>query len=122
MAASREDSSSGPRSTDAVTETPRREVEEPLAKGEDVLLRVDVQGARSVKSAIDDAVLIFIAPPSEDEVRRRLEARASEAGSEIAARMGAFESEMAFQANCDHVVVNHTDGQERGRRRNPRDN
>ena len=93
--------------------TPRREVEEPLAKGEDVLLRVDVRGARSVKSAIDDAVLIFIAPPSEDEVRRRLESRATEAGSEIAARMGAFESEMAFQADCDHVVVNQTDGQER---------
>ena len=93
--------------------TPRWEVEEPLAKGEDVLLRVDVHGARSVKSEIEDAVLIFVAPPSEDEVRRRLESRATEAWSEIEARMGAFESEMAFRAECDCVVVNHTDGQER---------
>ena len=96
--------------------TPRREVEGPVSGGEDVVLRVDVQGARSIKQKLPDAVLIFIAPPSAPEMRRRLESRATEAGAEIDHRLDSLNSEMAFGEQCDYVVVNETDGQQQAAR------
>jgi guanylate kinase len=96
--------------------TPRREVEEPIDAGEDVVLRVDVQGAKSVKGKLPEAVVIFIAPPSTDELKRRLESRATEDSSEIGHRLDALNSEMAFRDECDYVVVNETDGQKQAAR------
>lgn len=92
--------------------TPRWEVDEPLKRGDDVLLRVDVQGARSVRRAYPQAVLIFIAPPSVDEARRRLRQRHTEGGAEQQARLEAFDGELAFSRKCDFVVVNQTGQQE----------
>ncbi len=91
--------------------TPRREVEGPIDDGQDVVLRVDVQGARSVKEKLSDAVLIFIAPPSADEIKKRLELRATDDSIEIGHRLAALNSEMAFRGECDHVLVNETGGQ-----------
>ena len=91
--------------------TPRREVVGPVNGGQDVVLRVDAQGARSVKEKLPDAVLIFIAPPSAEEMRKRLESRATEASAEIDDRLEYLDSEMAFSDECDYVVVNATDGQ-----------
>ncbi len=91
--------------------TPRWEVEDPIDNGEDVVLRVDVQGAKSVKEKLPEAEVIFIAPPSADEIKRRLESRATEDSSEIGHRLDALDSEMAFSEECDHVVVNETGGQ-----------
>ena len=91
--------------------TPRREIEGPISGGQDVVLRVDVQGAKSVKNKLPDAVLIFIAPPSAEEMRKRLESRATEAGGEIDDRLDSLDSEMAFSEECDYMVVNKTGGQ-----------
>ena len=91
--------------------TPRHEIEGPMNSGEDVVLRVDVQGARSVKEKLPDAVLIFIAPPSAQEMRNRLESRATEASAEIDDRIDSLNSEMALSEECDYVVVNETGGQ-----------
>lgn len=92
--------------------TPRAEVEPVLARGEDVLLRVDVQGARTVVNLIPDAVVIFIAPPSPDEGFRRLAGRDTEEEIDMERRLAAFEEEMAFGRTGAHIVVNHTDRQE----------
>ena len=92
--------------------TPRSEVEPVLARGEDVVLRVDVQGAGTVAGLVPDAVVIFIAPPSADEGFRRLAGRDTEEEIDMERRLAAFEEEMAFGRTGAHMVVNHTDQQE----------
>ena len=70
--------------------TPRQTVEERLAAGQDVLLEIEVQGARQVRAAPGlgrDAVLIFLAPPSFDELARRLVGRGTEDAANRAARL-----------------------------------
>lgn len=89
--------------------TPRTPVAERLAAGIDVLLEIEVQGARQVRLAPDlgpDAVLIFIAPPSREELVRRLSARGTEDPAAVAARLAAAERELAAEPEFDHVVVN----------------
>ena len=92
--------------------TPRSEVEPVLARGEDVLLRVDVQGARAVSRLMPDAVVIFIAPPSADEGFRRLAGRDTEEEIDMERRLAAFEEEMAFARSGARLVINRTDQQE----------
>lgn len=91
--------------------TPRQEVDDPLARGQDILLRVDIQGARSVRQSHPNAVLIFIAPPSAEELHRRLLNRETEDQVELRARLAAFDAEMEFRHECDYVVVNQTGAQ-----------
>lgn len=89
--------------------TPRAAVAEKLAAGIDVLLEIEVQGARQVRLAPDlgpDAVLIFIAPPSRDELVRRLTGRGTEDPAAVAARLAAVEQELAAEREFDHVVTN----------------
>jgi guanylate kinase len=89
--------------------TPRDPVEERLAEGEDVLLEIEVQGARLVRSAPGlgpQAVLIFLAPPSVDELNRRLVGRGTEDSATIAARLAAARDELAAEPEFDHTVVN----------------
>ena len=92
--------------------TPRSEVEPCLQQGKDVLLRVDIQGARTVAQLIPESVVIFIAPPSREEGLRRLSDRDTDGDSLIALRLAAFEQEMAFGQAGVHIVVNHTGRQE----------
>ena len=92
--------------------TPRSEVEPCLQQGKDVLLRVDIQGARTVAQLIPESVVIFIAPPSREEGLRRLSDRDTDGDSHIALRLAAFEQEMAFGQAGVHIVVNHTGRQE----------
>jgi guanylate kinase len=92
--------------------TPRSEVEPFLQQGKDVLLRVDIQGARTVAQLIPEAVVIFIAPPSREEGFRRLSDRDSDGDGHIALRLAAFEQEMAFGQAGVHIVINHTGRQE----------
>ena len=63
--------------------TPKKEVEEHLRHGRDVLLLIDVQGAKKIKKLSSDAVFIFLVPPSKEELRRRLEKRGTESKKEI---------------------------------------
>lgn len=88
--------------------TPRSEVVGPITQGQDVLLRVDIQGAKSVKKTLRDAVVIFIAPPSVDELSRRLHSRSTESPLEIENRLERLSLEMTFREQCDYVVINET--------------
>jgi guanylate kinase len=87
---------------------PRSEIEEPLAQGRDVLARVDVQGAATLKRLIPDALRIFIAPPSLDEAARRLSERGTETEEDLRLRLEAAASEMEEARDFDYVVVNET--------------
>jgi guanylate kinase len=86
--------------------TPAVEVEEARAEGADVLLEVDVQGARSVREKVPDAELIFLQPPSETELERRLRERGTEAGPDLERRLSEARTELEAASRFDHLVVN----------------
>jgi guanylate kinase len=87
---------------------PRDEVIKPLEAGRDVLARVDVQGAFTLRELIPDAVLIFIAPPSLEEGVRRLESRDTEPDDEKRLRVQTAAEELEASKRFDYVVVNET--------------
>jgi guanylate kinase len=77
-----------------------------LEDGKHVILEIDVQGAAAVRERMPEAVLIFLAPPSDEELERRLRARRTESQPELERRLAAARSEMNQQEWFDHVVVN----------------
>ncbi len=85
---------------------PRAQVERALSEGRDVLVKVDVQGAKTIRSLIPDALLVFLAPPSLDELARRLTSRGTEAEESLRRRLREAEAEMEAASLFDHVVVN----------------
>ena len=85
---------------------PRAQVERALSEGRDVLVKVDVQGAKTIRSLVPDAVLVFLAPPSLDELARRLTSRGTEAEESLRRRLREAEVEMEAASLFDHVVVN----------------
>jgi guanylate kinase len=86
--------------------TPRKPVEKALADGKNVLLEIDLQGARTVRSHMPEARLIFLAPPSWDELVRRLRGRGTESPEEQARRLRTAKVELAAEGEFDAVVVN----------------
>jgi guanylate kinase len=86
--------------------TPRRPVEAALASGKQVLLEIDIQGARQVKQAMPEALLVFIAPPSWQELERRLSMRGTESAEEQDKRLATAKTELAAQQEFDAVVIN----------------
>jgi guanylate kinase len=86
--------------------TPRAFVEQQRKQGKDVLLLIDVQGARQVKQNLKEAIQVFVLPPSLDELRRRLENRSTDAPEEIKRRLKIAASEMREAGQYDYVVVN----------------
>jgi guanylate kinase len=86
--------------------TPKEPVERALAAGRSVLLEIDVQGSRSVRRAVPDAVLIFVEPPSREVLRERLHRRKTEDDASFALRMTNAEHEMDAAREFDHRVVN----------------
>lgn len=86
--------------------TLRAPVEAALAEGRDVLLEIELQGARQVRESLPGARFVFIAPPSWDELVRRLEHRGTETPEQRARRLQTAEAELACQNEFDHVVVN----------------
>jgi len=76
------------------------------ASGHDVVLKIDVQGAEQVRKRAPDALRIFLAPPSMDELLRRRTQRHSESAADQASRQRIAEHEMALADHFDHVVVN----------------
>jgi guanylate kinase len=87
--------------------TPRAPVEEHLAAGDDVLLEIDVQGALKVRRGFPEALLVFVKPPSPEELRRRLTQRGTESAEALDARLAAAAAEEAQAGKFDAVVVNH---------------
>ncbi len=88
--------------------TPRDQVADALAAGKDAILKIDVTGARSVRDALQDVLLIFVVPPSLDELRRRLVGRDTEPSEALKLRWENAAYELLRQDEYDHVVVNHT--------------
>ena len=86
--------------------TPRKPVEEALARGENVVLEIDIQGAKQVKAAMPQAITIFIQPPSWEELVRRLSTRGTEDAAEQEKRLTTAKVELASANDFDYQVVN----------------
>jgi guanylate kinase len=86
--------------------TLRSEVERRLGEGESVVLEIEVQGARQVRAAMPEAVLVFIAPPDPAALRERLEGRGTDDAEAISERLRTAELELDAQEEFKHVVVN----------------
>lgn len=86
--------------------TPKAPIDRALAEGRTVLLEIDLQGARQVRAAAPDANLVFLLPPSWDELVQRLVGRGTEDAEERARRLKTARVELASQGEFDHHVVN----------------
>ncbi|GAA1402338.1 guanylate kinase [Kitasatospora sp. NPDC059463] len=86
--------------------TPRAAVQEKLERGEPVLLEIDLQGARQVRESMPEAQLVFLAPPSWDELVRRLTGRGTEPQDVIEKRLEAAKVELAAEPEFDTTLVN----------------
>jgi len=87
---------------------PRSVVKAALDKGEDVIIKIDVQGAATIKKIVPEAVFIFIAPPSIEELNARLTQRLTESQADLALRLKTAEEEMNQLSQFDYVVVNYS--------------
>ena len=86
--------------------TPREPVERALAGGKPVLVEVDLQGARTIKAVLPEAITVFLAPPSFEELARRLRARGTESEAQFRRRLETAREELDAQDEFDVVVVN----------------
>jgi guanylate kinase len=90
--------------------TPRPPIDAALASGRSVLLEIDLQGARAVKRAMPEALLVFLLPPTWEELVRRLTGRGTESAAEQARRLETAKVELAAQDEFDVKIVNHDVG------------
>lgn len=90
--------------------TPKKEVEEALLRGGNVILEIDTVGGKSVRALSPDAVLIFLTAPSLEEIERRLRARGSDSEEAITARLAAAREEMALIGLYDYIILNRDVG------------
>ena len=88
---------------------PKNQVSEGLDKGLDVMVKVDVQGAATIKRLLPGAVLIFLAPPSMEELTARLEQRDTESETNFTLRLETAHQEMESLPMFDYIVINHRD-------------
>jgi guanylate kinase len=88
--------------------TPRDEVRAALRRGADAILKIDVQGAADVKQKVPEALLVFLVPPSFEDLFGRLQARATESADELDIRQRNAALELARQDDYDYVVRNET--------------
>lgn len=86
--------------------TARQSVEPQLAAGHDVLLEIDWQGARQVRTQVPDAVSVFILPPSRDALAQRMRKRGQDSEAVIAQRLAAAREEMSHYREFDYVIIN----------------
>ena len=87
----------------------RREVREALARGQEVIMRIDVQGVATIKRLVPDAVFIFLLPPSIKALEARLRKRRTEPDEYLQIRLHAARLEMNERENFDYVIVNEDD-------------
>ena len=86
--------------------TPAAPVDEALAKGRDVILEIELDGARQVKSRRPEAVMLFLAPPSLAELERRLRGRGTDSEEKIQRRLDRAREELKALREFDYVIVN----------------
>jgi len=86
--------------------TPRKPLEENMARGLDVIMTIDVQGALSVKRFFPQGVYIFLVPPSWEELEKRLKQRASDDGAALNLRLANARKELSYLSHYDYLVVN----------------
>ncbi len=86
--------------------TPRAYVEEQMAAGKNVILEIEIQGALKIKEKFLESLLIFVTPPSADELKRRLEGRGTESAEVIAQRLARATEESEGIEAYDYIVVN----------------
>ena len=89
---------------------PKSQVIEARDRGLDVIMKIDVQGAATIRRMMPGAALIFLAPPDMSALERRLRTRNTESESEFRVKLEAAYAEMKEAARFDHIVVNHDDG------------
>ena len=87
----------------------RQEVKEAIDRGQDVIVKVDVQGASTIKCILPDAVFIFVMPPSIEELINRLKQRKTETSVELNVRLNKLQEELASLPLFDYVVLSHKD-------------
>jgi guanylate kinase len=86
--------------------TPREPVERALEEGRSVITEVDVQGARQIRAARPDAFLVFVKPPSLEELERRLRSRGTETDEQVRRRLEKASEELSAESEFDESVVN----------------
>ena len=86
--------------------TPRRPVEEALAAGRPALLEIDLQGARQVRDTMPEALFVFLAPPTWDELVRRLVGRGTESAEVVERRLAVAREELTYEPEFDVTLVN----------------
>ncbi len=86
--------------------TPRKYVEEQLTAGKNVILEIEIQGALKIKAQFPESLLIFLTPPSGEELKRRLEGRGTESAEVIARRLARAVEESEGVESYDYIVVN----------------
>ena len=88
--------------------TPRKYVEEQLSAGKDVILEIEIQGAMKIKEKIPEALLVFVTPPTVEELERRLTGRGTETAQVIADRLARAGEEAEGMGQYDYILVNDT--------------
>ena len=86
---------------------PRQQILDAMKNGNDIIVKPDIQGAKTIKKIYPNAVLIFLAPPDINELSTRLTLRMTESSSELKARLKTAKQEMRKKDQFDYVVVNH---------------
>ena len=89
--------------------TPKKEAEEVLASGKNLLLEIEVEGAASIKAIYPEAVLVMLLPPTHAEQEERLRGRGTETEEKILARLEQAKAEVQRIAEYDYVVYNHSE-------------
>jgi guanylate kinase len=85
---------------------PRDRVERAFKEGYDVMIKVDVQGAMTIKKTMPQAVLVFLAPPSMEELENRLRKRDTESSTDLSKRIATAQEEMSQAETFDYIVIN----------------
>jgi guanylate kinase len=89
--------------------TPRAAVQSALQAGKDVILEIDTKGARQVKAAFPECVMVFIWPPSPEELEHRIRQRGTEGAAALSRRLQEASLEMSCVKDYDYVVINHAE-------------
>lgn len=86
---------------------PREDIVQALSRGRDAIVKVDVQGAATIKRSLPQAIFIFLMPPSREELERRLKQRHSESSMDLALRLDKAEEEIESLPLFDYVIISH---------------